>query len=141
MERQVIVAIDNDTIFLEGLRSRLDDVGALNRYSYYPINVRGGTTAEVVNYCIEEMKKILTEECTIELVLVDLVIFERSEPPEDRSGLDVARSIRAVFPEVPMVGITRFIKAYQLLSEATLDPNVQGILLKSFLMDMPEFSG
>ena len=139
MIKKTIVAIDSDVVFLKRLNQILDDLSLLSEYDYRSIEPRVSTADEVVNYCNNKVNELLKDSCMIELVLVDIVIVEREEPPQDRSGLDIAKQFRYVLPQVPIVGMTRFIRDYRLISEISMDPYLHGIILKPF-MESKEFS-
>ncbi|MGH2566711.1 MAG: hypothetical protein ACRDGA_00105 [Bacteroidota bacterium] len=130
---KTIVAIDSDVNFLDRLNGILNDLGVLDTYDYRQIEARGATEEDVTTYCCTKMHELVSQSCSVELVLVDIVIVERDELPQDRSGLAVARGLGSMLCGVPILGITRYHKSYQLLSEISLDLHVQGILLKGFL--------
>lgn len=140
MVKKTIVVIDDHRIFLDQLDGILEERGLKPEYEYYPILTSGRTADEVLKYCYDEIGKLLTDNNrTIEIVLVDIVIFEQQADPGDRLGLDIAKHISPLLRQVPIVGITRFIKAYRLLSEISLEPYLHGILLKPFI-ESSEFS-
>jgi hypothetical protein len=142
MVKSAIVVIDDDGNFLDRFRDILFDLGLLNEYEYLAIEARGKTPADVANHCINEVNRLLEKRVPIAMALVDIVIIERGgdESPKDRSGLEIARRLHIYDPQFPIVAITRYHKAHRLLSEVSLDPYLEGILLKPFIEDDQEFS-
>lgn len=139
VKKKAVVAIDNDSNFLYNtLEGILDELGLLTDYQYRTIEPRGRTPEEVVQECLDGIRELLTENLTVEIVLVDIVIFEsEEEDPEDRTGLDIARDLLPILPQVPIVGMTRYIKGCRLISEISQSPYLHGIVIKKLLEEGP----
>ncbi|MFB3921980.1 MAG: phosphotransferase [Terriglobia bacterium] len=140
MPNPSIVVIDPDKLFLVKFKSRLEELGLSSVYDFVPIQPENANPIEAVEYCANEIKKLVKEGLRIEVVFVDVVIFEDQDPPEDRTGLEIAKRIRTILPGIPIAAWTRYIKAHRMLTEVSFDCNVQGVLIKRFMLEDKSFS-
>lgn len=128
----LIIAVDSDVGFLERFKRILDRLGLLNDYDYLPVEARGVDEHEVIAHCAQKIATA-TVGRPIEAIFVDIVIIERDEPPQDRSGFAIAHHLRLLLPTVPIITVTRFIKQLRLLAEASFHPDVDGLIPKPLI--------
>ncbi len=134
--KKTIVIIDTDTGFLERFDVKLKDQFLKMTHQIYPYAPE--TTKdrkEIVEECIEEVNKQIDNGTDIYAIFVDIVLIEKGPSPLDKTGIDVANKLKAVFPNIPVFNVTAKFESepeLALVSEATAENN-DGVLFKSYL--------
>ncbi len=141
MRKPTVVAIDTDLGVLNRFERRLEELRLHNDFEYRKIEVGQPTLSEAAKHCCDMIRELVTGGEEIAAVFVDVAIFERSEPPFDQSGLEIAEALSKEFPSIPIIGMTIHHNDHRLVSEISFSPHIQGILIKNFFFEDEGFVG
>jgi hypothetical protein len=140
VSKRTVVAIDTDLEVLKRFKNRLlDGLRLHNDFDYRQIEVGEPTAKEAAEHCRDVIGELLNRGEDIAIIFVDVAIIERSEPPFDQSGLEIAQTLSRAFPSIPVIGMTRHYNDHRLVSEISLSPHIQGILIKNFFFEHDSF--
>lgn len=140
MTSNTIIIIDTDYSFIDRFNKNLA-VFDLDG-EYHISTVKPDTTVtfnEMVESCVSDVGKIISDSGNVIGIFVDIVIIETGDL--DTSGIQIAAILRKSFPELPIFNITKqanSIAECNMISDATLE-DVDGVLIKSYL-DQKGFS-
>jgi len=130
MNKKIIV-IETDSSFFENLERNFKKEKLIPDFEIERIIPTSKIKIEVIEFCLEKIK-ILLDKNDIYCVLIDICIIDGKSYP---LGIEIAKKIREVLPQVPIFNITNKTeqdKDFDSLSEASLE-DIDGVLVKSYL--------
>jgi predicted nucleotide-binding protein len=135
-DKKTIIIIDTDTGFLERFDVKLKEQflkDTLQIYPYPPETTR--PTKEIIEECLNEVKKLKGDGIKLWAIFVDVVLIEKGPGPLDNTGVEVANQLKAIFPDIPVFNVTAKFETdaeIALVSEATVE-DTDGVLFKGYL--------
>jgi hypothetical protein len=130
MSNNTIIFIDHDVAFLKWLESLLDEHNLKTDYNLIFIETALPSKEQLIKYCIDRIKELLTKDHEIEAILLDIAIFHRLESPLDKTGLMIAEQLHNLLPNTPIIAMTMYTN--ELIMEISMNLYIHGIIPKPF---------